>query len=219
MPYTKKFDRQSDTKLSNLLHTLQLTAESHLESLNITYDFLRAHNMVFVLTALRLETVSPYSGQPLTVTTYPKSTRGILFLRDFELYLPDATRFGQMATEWALMDFASRTLLRPGALPVEIPQDPSPLDHGFPARRLNLPADLQPTGKITVSPCHLDRNLHVNNAIYADFVSSVIDFPIRTLEIHYVAEARLGDEIALSSDGHFVRGTVGEKVCFSAYVE
>ncbi len=218
MPYIRSFGAQKDAKLSTLLHQMQLTAEAQLDSLSITYDYLRSHNMVFILTALRLELDVPYTGQEITIKTYPQNIRGILFLRDFEFFSPDGSMLGKACTEWALMDFAARTLLRPSAAPAEIPREESPVKNCSPARRLT-PPPLSEKMQIEVKECHLDQNVHVNNAIYADFVSQAIDFPIRKFEIHYIAEARLGDTVSVYTDGHFVRGMLEDKICFDAVAE
>ncbi len=196
---------------------MQMTAEEQLDTLSLSYSLLRRHDMVFVLSKSRLSFFRPFCAEPVVIKTYPKAEKGILFFREYEIFSPSGERIAIATTEWALMEFSTRKILRPGALPKPIPVDPSPLENFSTIRRFSLPP-LTTLTTLTVEEKHLDKNNHVNNAVYGDFVTACLgDENIKGIEIHYLAEAVLGDTLRLDVGDEYVRGTLSNhKICFEA---
>ena len=156
------------------------------------------------------------------LVTYPRPKRGMLYQRDYQIFTADdAQLLCEGISQWCIMDFVSRKILRTGKDFVgEFNTDPI-LPEGFGRFR---PGELTPAGTYTITESDLDGNNHTNNCRYADMVELVIPEGAGTdFIINFAKETRLGDVVELftspAEDGKvIVSGMVDGQNVFSALI-
>lgn len=200
-------DAHGRWKRSSLLREMQEIGEDHSAQLGFSRAQLIGKGMCWVLYRLAFALYQePVLGDTLSMTTWPGPVTGPLFPR-YYLCEKDGRTIGEAATAWVLFDIARRRVLRPNMLPGSY----------APCLRqsaLALPGPLEMGGLALaetrqVRYTDLDANGHMNNARYADWISDLLEGKdIRSMQINYVTEARLGDRVALqlSPDG-LIAGT------------
>lgn len=193
-------DANGHWKLSSVLTQMQELGESNSTGCGVGRSDLIRHDMCWVLYRLKVQFFGerPTLGDTLTTATWPGGLHGVFFLRYYQFHGEDGRLIGEAATTWVLFDIKKRRVLRPTALPTPF--------SAYEGRSCSLGApdalamgELVPCGTRTVRFTELDMNGHMNNARYADWAEDEVgDRPIRSLQINFIAEARLGEEISLS---------------------
>lgn len=208
-----------------VLRQLQQLAREHMNTFGHTYYSMLEDGMVFILTRMAMRRFLPIPGEKdLRLVTGSNGVHGASFYRSFTLYDGDALLFTAQ-TEWVLLDFRSRKILRPTALVWDAPVDPV-LCGDLTASRL---APLE-TGEIVarderkVYLSMLDENDHLNNCVYADLVFDTLPdgIPWRDFTINYLKEVRRGETLVItaksSADGYFVCGDTAAGTSFRALI-
>lgn len=215
---------QGIVRPSALLRRLQEIAGRDLDSFGISYEDLRAKNMVFVVSKIALVFDRPmYEQVPYKIRSSAQATHGATFPRSFVIE-DDQGVVARANSLWALLDFEKRSLLRATALGDDLPSFPD-LSGGLVCERLGRPKDIEPNycDKRRVYASLLDRNCHLNNCNYADLATDLLpmeDVRVKEIHITFQKEARLGDVLSLqgysSEDGYLVCGsfTDREENCF-----
>ncbi len=213
---------------SAVLRRLQEIAGEDSASFGMGYDALRAIGVVFVLYKLRYVASRPLCAEEdLTLTTHSRRVHGATFVRDFVIETASEGVIFTCESLWCLIDFETRALVRPSVLPLENMVFTEPESHPENAR-LSVPeGEAQRTSRRAVDPSLLDRNRHLNNCHYADFVLGVLpeDAPaVRDLQIDFKKEALCGDVLLLSrydgEEGCTVAGRFEKngEICFLSRV-
>ena len=155
------------------------------------------------------------------LVSYPRPHRGMLYQRDYQLFAQDGTHLVDGISQWCIMDYVSRKILRTGKDFVgEFNTDPI-LPDGFSRFRAT---ELTAAGTYTVTEADLDANNHTNNCRYADIVELVVpESASQEFSINFSKETRLGDVIELftspeASGKSIVSGMVDGQTVFSALI-
>ena len=206
------FDAGADRtlRLSRLLLWLQETAERHLKEFGIGYEALWEAGMVFLTarTWVRLHRM-PRFGETVTVVTRPCGTQKAQFLRGYEVYVGDELCAEAVQTSVSA-DPETHRILHPREF-ARFGFDPA--CGGEPALippKLKM-AELPAVGERVIRYSDLDYNNHLNNAVYADFLTDFLPGGmegrrIGELQINYINESVLNDTIAMHGevrDGEF----------------
>ena len=208
-------------KPSAVQHVIQKIAEQHADQLGIGFEAMMKQNLIWVLTKLRYQVVSPLMPDTdYRLITYPKQKKSMLFFRDFYIYDADDALYLKATTQWCLMDYNTRHIVRSstnfeGEL---ITTDAFP--DGF---RRFVPGELTPVGEYAITEADLDYNNHTNNCRYGDMIQHVLPNAIgNDFSITFAHESRLGDTVKLytspHSDGTVVCGKLDDTLIFSALV-
>ncbi len=224
----KSFDvyPNSTMKPVALQRYMQQIAREDCDNMGWTYNNMREINMVFVMTKLGIKVNKPvFAYDELMVRTYNNKIKGIVFTREFEFY-----RFGEevihATTEWVIVNYDTRRIVRPSFFPYEIPEMNIDCD------TINLPraieiSDLSPAGERRVRLSDLDENDHLNNCIYSDIAMDILPYDrkqdyVKEIKIIFRHEAKLGDCLNLSwgeqegKYGVFAFNTENNLACFEA---
>ncbi len=187
----------------------QELGDGHVALLGFGFDKLMEMNSVYLLSkisltfnrALRLR-------ETFYAETYPRSTHGLLHLRDCAFY-PEKPAAGAIKPvpvftttgAWVLVNPTTRRLLRPKDFPstplVEAPELALGNERFL---RIALPQGMEKAGVRKVMYTDIDCNGHLNNCSYAAFL---LDYMpphlqgrfIETVDIHFKSEALLNEEI------------------------
>lgn len=216
-------------KPSALQKYFQQIALDDVAASGATYPAMREHSMVFVLTKLRMDLVSPIrSGDTIRLCTFPYKIEGVNFFRAFELWRGEEL-VGFADSRWVLINYEKRTILRPSELPFPLtPQMPTVTLPVMPRRISPTTApDHVVTRRVLLT--EVDENHHLNNCCYSDYLldhlpasADVLRTPVRTMCILFDHEAYLGDTLELRyqrvEEGFTVEAVdlTTEKSCFQA---
>ena len=228
-------DYRGKIKLSALLRMVHVAADVNAKSLGAGYDALAPLGMTFVLQRFGVSIARmPVYDEDVTIRTWPSDISKGTFLRRGDMYDKDGIKIMEWASLWLLFNINTRRVLRPSALPV-------PLnglgDEGVTImpEKLSLPVDFGhpfSTYSHIVSYRDVDTNMHMNNSMYGDLVGNAI-FPEseimapkpdwKQVQINYLAEIRLGEEVEVRAsrdgDSYMVIGEVKGRTAFIARVD
>ena len=219
-------DSAGRVKLSALLRIVHIAADENATELGIGFAEMWRREMSFILQRFAvLVARMPAYGDVVTIRTWPDSVARGTFLRKGDMFDANGKKIMEWASLWILFDIAARKILKPQALHVALPDF---ANHGvqISPEKIILPAESEKISAHvhTVRYADVDTNQHMNNSIYGDLIGNALPLSHawREMQINYLAETRLGDEISVAAHRHnnaiFVMGNSSEKTSFVARV-
>lgn len=217
-------DRQGEARLSYLLAMAQQISMEHCDSAGVGGQFFCDRGMAFLLAKLRLEIPRvPLGGETLSLLTKPNLPIRAQYRRLTDFFDDSGALCCHMDSRWVLVDMASRRMLRRMPDGIDLPFLDGEEMEDF---RPSPPRNLTLREEVTVRCSMLDINNHMNNTVYGDIITNLLEHRlmagerIRSVEIFYHREALHGDTLSLwcGEDGSrfFIRASVGEVCCFEA---
>lgn len=194
-------DTKANMKLSALLERLQDGADRHLQKLGITVSEMLQDGLGWMLMTMDLTvTQQPVLEENVEISTWSKGYQGVVWLRDYEL-TGTLGAAGYARSSWTLVDIHKRKILRPSALPYEIPAVSGEVKDEPPGK-VSIPQEIEMnrTYKFTAVYSLIDSNGHVNNAKYADLCydalrpDEVSTLRLNRFRITYHREVKQGEQ-------------------------
>ena len=217
-------------KASNILFLAQDIAGRHCNLLSVDYDTLLQKRMFWAITRNRVQISRlPMRGETIRVETWPMPTTRVAYPRSVIAYDENGNECFRSISLWVLMDLDKRSMILPGKSGISVvgalrgneldtPQGLVPRDHAIHRSR-------------NVCFTDLDRNGHMNNTRYMDWIYDLLPSVFhqnhnpREFTICYLSESMEGqqldmhwdfpDEGLLQVDAHRQIGDKTERV-FSA---
>lgn len=196
-------DRFGRVKPSVLLHFAQEAAGAHCYDLAVDWDTLAEKHLFWAVTRHRVQFYRmPTAGETVTVETWPMPTTRVAYPRSTVIYDAQGNEIFRSVSLWVLMNTDSRSMVLPGKSGIEVNGALCGTELAPPASI--LPAKLACQVCRTVGYTELDRNGHMNNTRYLDWLDDLLpsafhaEHPIRELTICYLAEATEGQELELN---------------------
>ena len=219
-------DQNNTLRVSCMMQYFQQIARENLDMFGLTYDFLRENDIVFVLSRYSIKQSAPlYADRTYTFRTSPSLIHGPYFIRDFAVTDENGNTLVMASTAWVIIHYSNRRLLRPNALPIQIPIGTRLCDY-IPDK-----TDVRENGdyhyNVRVVNSLLDSNNHLNNCHYMDLLIDGLyenDLSVDYSEFHlnYVQEAHYDDELmidyAVENNSVYVRvaNHTQNSTCFTA---
>ena len=217
-------------KPSMILYYVQEVAGRHFDRISMDYDALAQRGMIWAIIRQKVQiTRIPRRGETIRVETWPMPTTRVAYPRSVVAYDAEGNEVFRSISIWVLMDIRSRSMILPGKSGVSVVGtlrgNELTAPNALPAKNLlnhrNRP----------VCFTDLDRNGHMNNTKYMDWIDDLIpsafhqEHDLKELTVCYMSEAREGQELsmqwgfledgALQVDAHRVTGEKDERI-FSA---
>lgn len=198
-------DRFGRCKASVLLSFAQEAAEAHSMILSAGWDTLHQKGLFWAVIRQKLQVSRlPQLGETITVETWPMPTTRVAYPRSTVAYDEAGNEVFRAISLWVLMDESSRMMILPGK-------------SGIAVQGTLRGNELPPPGSLSVKNLErvyqrpvcfsdLDRNGHMNNTRYLDWVMDLLpssfhrDHPLREVTLCYLSEAREGEQLYLSWD-------------------
>lgn len=190
---------------SKLLYIMQEVAGKHFNELAMDYDALAERGLFWAVTRHKVQiTRLPRAGETIRVETWPMPTTRVAYPRSLVAYDENGNEVFRSITLWVLMDIHNRAMVLPGKSGIEVAGTLRGMELSSP---LGLPA--KPLGshrKRYVNFTDLDRNGHMNNTRYLDWVADLLpsDFhaqhKVKEFVVCYLNEARETQELQLHWD-------------------
>ena len=194
---------------SALAFLAQNVAGDHCKLLKLDWDTLAKRNLFWAIIRQRIQISRlPLRGETITVETWPLPTTRAAFPRATVGYDAQGNELFRVMGLWILMDLQTRGMVIPGKSGVELEGITRGNELASPGSI--LPKQLENTLPRTVVFSELDRNGHMNNTRYLDWVMDLLpaDFhkthALQDFLICYHTEALEGQQITLDwqlSDG------------------
>lgn len=195
-------DRYLRLKPSSLLYFAQEAAADHCLLLEADWDTLNKKHLFWAVIRHKVQiTRLPVQGEHITVETWPMPTTRVAYPRATAGYDSSGNELFRCISLWVLMDTESRSMVLPEKSGVEV-------IGALRGNELSVPKNLLPRSfrnhtfrDVTFSL--LDRNGHMNNTRYLDWVDDLLPsafhqlhFP-REFTVCYLSEAREGQQLCL----------------------
>ncbi len=196
-------DRFGRVKPSVLLHFAQEAAGGHCKELALDWDTLAQKGMFWAVIRHRVcINRLPMLGEKLTVETWPMPTTRSAFPRATVAYDEKGEPVFHSVSLWVLMDNSSRKMILPGKSGIDLTGNLRGNELALPSSI--LPCLLENARTRVVGYTELDRNGHMNNSRYLDWIDDLLpsefhsEHTVREFTICYLSEAREGQEILLN---------------------
>lgn len=196
-------DRHGRTKPSVILYFAQEAAGGHCLELALDWDTLARRHLFWAVIRYRAQiTRLPVLGETITVETWPMPTTRSAFPRSTVAYDANGQELFRTIGLWVLMDTESRAMVLPGRSGIDLIGTLRGNELAPPSSI--LPKPLENTVTRRVGYTELDRNGHMNNTRYLDWVDDLLpsafhaERPVREFTVCYLNEAREGQEISLN---------------------
>jgi medium-chain acyl-[acyl-carrier-protein] hydrolase len=185
---------------------LQEAASNHAAHLGAGFEALRKLGLFWALSRIKVAMVAlPAWGEEVTLTTWPKGIDRLFALRDFRMHDRRGNVLVRGTSWWLLLEMEK---LRPRRIEtLQLSYLLNDTEHALKEslNKLVLPPKLTPRYERLVLTSDLDVNHHVNNTEYVRWIADAIDPPdgtptvLRTLQVNYLEEARLGETLLFSA--------------------
>jgi medium-chain acyl-[acyl-carrier-protein] hydrolase len=202
---TMVLDHQKRLSLAGLLNMLQDAAWMHAKARGWGFEDLIRKGTIWVLARQKVVMCDwPKWEDNVSIRTWGRDANGVTAVREFAILVGDR-KIGECTTTWLVLDWNTRkpqrldrvdfALICPNEGLLEIS-----------AERIPLRNDLQRLATVDVRIGDLDVNGHVNNTRYAQWIIDTMDLDelgrsrITGYEVNFLAETRLGDNIAIEAD-------------------
>ena len=200
-------DRLDRMRLSAVLRYQQEVGERHLGPAGLGWRDLSDHGIAFVASRWHASIRRlPQLDEEVTLTTWHRNRKGPRFFRCYEWRDGDGNLLIEGVMQFALVSVTDHRLLRGDEFMALAPLPDATRDVGCadPSRfRLTEEIDL---GTYPVRWSDIDRNGHMNNTRYMDWVDDLLpsefhrEHPTQEFTVCYLNEAREGQELQLHWD-------------------
>lgn len=186
---------------SMILRLSQQISGEHCTLLGVDQPYLDGKALFWAIIRNDLQiTRLPVAEEKLTLRTWPLPTTRTAYPRAVIAYDEAGEEVFRISALWILMDQESRAMVLPGKSGVAV--------NGIEVEEMSLPRSLSPitpteTASRSVRFLDLDKNRHMNNARYLDWVYDALpdDFhenhTLRHAALCYLNEARFGQALTL----------------------
>lgn len=200
---TIHLDRFGRVKPSVMLYFAQEAATSHCDLLALDWNTLAQKRLFWAVIRHRLQVSRPaVAGDVLTVETWPMPTTRSAFPRATAAYDQNGQLVFQCISLWILMDMDTRAMVLPGKSGIA-------LNGLLRGSELTAPSSILPKAAESffdrkVCYTDLDRNGHVNNTRYLDWVDDLLSsqfhqaHTLKELSICYLSEAKENQPVRLA---------------------
>jgi len=196
-------DRFGRLMPSVLLYFAQEVAGKHAAMLGAGWEALSQKNLFWAVIRHAVQiTRLPCRGETVTVETWPMPTTRAAYPRSVIAYDETGGELFRTVSLWVLMDTRTRAMVLPGKSGVIVPGSVRGTELAAPASLTPMP--LAGRAQRTVGYTELDRNGHMNNTRYLDWVADLLPsafhegHPLRQFTICYLSESKESQQISLN---------------------
>jgi len=190
---------------ARILSYAQQVAGMHSTELTVGYEVLARQRMFWAVTRHKVQvTRLPRLGETIHVETWPMPPTRVAFPRSMVAYDAQGQEVFRSISLWVLMDLDTRNMILPGKSGITLSGTVRGNELAVP---MGLPAKLlKNTRSRQVCFTDLDRNGHMNNCRYLDWICDLIPsgyhkgHEIREFTVCYLSEAREGQQLELRWD-------------------
>ena len=210
--YQKDFDIQDiyvdccgRLKPSSILYFAQEVAGQHCTELALDYDTLARQRLFWAVTRHRVQvTRLPRWGETVHLETWPMPTTRVAYPRSMVAYDQAGNECFRSISLWVLMDLDTRNMILPGKSGISVAGTLRGTELALPNGLIARPMENSRSRNVCFTD--LDRNGHMNNARYLDWIDDLLPsafhraHPVKEFTVCYLSEAREGQRLSMNWD-------------------
>jgi medium-chain acyl-[acyl-carrier-protein] hydrolase len=198
-------DLQHRWKPASFFQHLTEAAGLHAKILGCGYEAMLAQNLFWVLSRIKIKFISfPTTGDQVTIRTWPKTIQQKLFyIRDFEILDAEGQPLALATSAWLVVDAASRRLLPPQSLQINLPALSDRIGLAGPLEKIGLSQTGMEQLQAQATYSTIDVLGHVNNSRYVEWICDAIPLDVHRqkqldwIQVNYDREVQPGDQVSL----------------------
>ena len=190
-------------KPSFILYYAQEAAGRHCRDLSVDADTLSKKHLFWAIIRNRVQiTRLPLSGETITIETWPMPTTKVAYPRSTVAYDAEGRELFRSIGLWVLMDLNTRNMILPGKSGISVIGTIRGTELAIPNSLIPRPLGNQHRRSVCFTD--LDRNGHMNNARYMDWISDLLPSSFhlehmpREFTVCYLSEAREGETLTVN---------------------
>ena len=189
-------------KPSAILYFAQEVAGKHCVDLAVDWDTLAKKHLFWAVIRHRVQIARlPVAGETITVETWPMPTTRVAYPRSMVAYDENGCELFRSISLWVLMDTDTRAMILPGKSGIAVAGTTRGTELAVPGSL--VPKTLANAVTRQVGYTDLDRNGHMNNTRYLDWIDDLLPsafharHPVKEFTLCYLSEAVEGEEMQL----------------------
>ncbi len=198
-------DRYGRLKPSMLLYYVQEVAGRHFDVISMDYEALASRGLIWAIIRQRVQISRiPHRGETIRLETWPMPTTRVAYPRSVVAYDARGNELFRSISIWVLMDLNTRSMILPAKSGITVAGTlrgselaaPNALPSKVLSNRRSRP----------VCFTDLDRNGHMNNTRYLDWIDDLLssafheNYTFREFTVCYLSESREGQNLELCWD-------------------
>lgn len=198
-------DRYGRLKPSMILFLAQEIAGRHCKELAVDYETLEQRRLFWAVTRHRVQvTRLPLRGESIRIETWPMPTTRVAYPRSMVAYDAQGNELLRSISLWVLMDLDKRSMILPGKSGISVVGTLRGNELATPNGLVAKPLNNQRSRAVCFTD--LDRNGHMNNTRYLDWIDDLLpsafheNKTVKEFTVCYFSEAREGQDLHLSWD-------------------
>ncbi len=195
-------DRFCRLKPSTLLYYAQEVAGQHCTALSLSYEALAERRLFWAVIRQRVRVNRmPQLGEDIRVETWPMPTTRVAFPRSTVAYDAEGNECFRAIGLWVLMNLDTRSMILPGKSGICLAGTVRGTE--LPAPNSLVPRALASSTARNVCFTDLDRNGHMNNTRYMDWIDDLLPSAFhsahtpREFTVCYLSEAKEGQKLRI----------------------
>ena len=187
---------------SMILFYAQQVAGMHSTEMTVGYEVLIKRRMFWAVTRHKVQvTRLPRLGETIHVETWPMPTTRVAYPRSVVAYDADGRECFRAISLWVLMDLDTRNMILPGKSGITVTGTVRGTELAIPNGL--IPRQLASDTDRSVCFTDLDRNGHMNNTRYLDWIEDLFpssfhrEHSLKEFTVCYLAEAREGQRLTM----------------------
>ena len=197
-------DMKGRLKPHMLFAYLLNSAWKHAGNSPLGYHNLTEHNLMWVMTKLQLSIArAPKCGEQISIETWGKGVERFYALRDYAIHSAEGVRIASATSAWMILDKDSYRPQRMDRMKEDFPWEPGRSEMDTDLGKIPEAARSVRQARYRVLFTDIDVNRHVSAVKYLQWI--VDSHPprflekmyLKSIEINYLAEAVLEDEVAV----------------------
>ena len=198
-------DRYGRLKPSMILYYVQEVAGKHFDLIAMDYDQLAERGMIWAIIRQRVQISRiPTRGETIRVETWPMPNTRVAFPRSVIAYDAEGQEVFRSISLWVLMDVKTRAMVLPAKSGLSVPGTVRGNELAPPSA---LPSKVMANHRTRpVCFTDLDRNGHMNNTRYMDWIDDLLpsafhkNHIVKEFTVCYLCETREGQNLDLHWD-------------------
>lgn len=199
-------DKNKRARLETIMRYMSDIGGIAYASKGFTHGWLWENNFVFLLSRASVHiNRMPVSDEIITLETWEREVKGVLFYRDVVFYDKDGNSLVECSTAWVLANPHTRSILKPSSYTGEVTPYGEKTANCLPPARIKVTQELSEVAKRRIVYSDIDANNHVYNAVYAGIACD--NLPIGLMEqalvdfrINFKQEAVYGQEMIIKTN-------------------
>ena len=192
-------------KPSAILFLAQETAGHHCKDLGLSWEQLAEKGLFWAVVRHRVQiTRLPRRGETIRIETWPMPTTRVAYPRSVVAYDAEGRECCRAISLWVLMDLSKRSMILPGKSGIEVTGMLRGLELDSPSGL--VAKSLSSHRSRNVCFTDLDRNGHMNNTRYLDWIDDLLPSAFHAqhtpaeFTVCYLSESREGQQLDMQWD-------------------